>query len=163
MRGAFLTILLCAAVALFGCGGDDSTTDTGGETSAATSEESTDTKPTVEVPSGEPPTELVTEDLVEGEGAAAKSGDEVTVQYVGVGYESEEEFDASWDRGEPFTFTLGSGSVIPGWEEGVEGMKEGGRRELIIPSELAYGPQGRPPTIGPNEALIFVVDLVAVN
>lgn len=163
MRGAFLTILLLVAVAMFGCGGGDSTTGSGGETTAAASEESTDTKPVVEVPSGEPPTELVTEDLVEGEGAEAKAGDEVTVQYVGVGYKSEEQFDASWDRGEPFTFTLGSNSVIRGWEEGFEGMKVGGRRELTIPPELAYGSQGSPPAIGSNETLIFVVDLVAVN
>jgi peptidylprolyl isomerase len=163
LRGALLTIFLCAGLLLAACGGDDSTSATGEETSASQSAESTETKPVVEVPDEEPPSELVTEDLVEGDGAEAKKGDEVTVNYVGVGYESEAEFDASWDRGEPFTFTLGAGMVIPGWEEGVEGMKEGGRRELIIPGELAYGPEGRPPTIGPDETLIFVVDLVAVN
>jgi peptidylprolyl isomerase len=163
LRGALLTIFLCAGLLLAACGGEDSTSATGEETSASQPAESTETKPVIEVPDEEPPSELVTEDLVEGDGAEAKKGDEVTVHYVGVGYESEEEFDASWDRGEPFTFTLGSGMVIPGWEEGVEGMKEGGRRELIIPGELAYGPEGRPPTIGPNETLIFVVDLVSVK
>ena len=159
LRGAFLVIFLCAALAIAGCGGDDSSS--GGDSTAAA--ESTDTRPVVEVPAGEPPTELVSEELVEGEGAEAKAGDRVTVQYVGVGYESEEEFDASWDRGEPFTFTLGAGEVIPGWDQGVAGMKVGGRRELIIPPELAYGPEGSPPVIGPNETLIFVVDLVSVG
>lgn len=162
LRGVFLTIFACAALALAGCGDDDSTTATDGETTAQ-SAESTDTRPEIEVPSGEPPAELTTEDLVEGEGAEAKAGDEVTVQYAGVGWESEEEFDASWNRGEPFTFPLGAGEVIPGWEQGVEGMKEGGRRELIIPPELAYGAAGSPPAIGPEETLIFVVDLVSVG
>jgi len=172
LRGALLTVLLCAALALAACGGGDSTSG-GGETEAAAkpaesnesseSAESTKSKPKVEIPEGEPPTKLVTEEIVEGEGAEAKKGDEVTVQYVGVGFESEEEFDSSWDRGEPFTFTLGANSVIPGWEQGVEGMKEGGRRELVIPPELAYGKQGAPPSIGPNETLVFVVDLVSVN
>jgi peptidylprolyl isomerase len=172
LRGALLTVFLCAALALAACGGGDSTSG-GGETEAAAkpaessesagSAGSTKSKPKVEIPEGEPPTELVTEEIVEGEGAEAKKGDEVTVQYVGVGYESEEQFDASWDRGEPFPFTLGAKSVIPGWEQGVEGMKEGGRRKLIIPPELAYGERGAPPAIGPNETLVFVVDLVSVN
>ena len=83
-----------------------------------------------------------------GTGAEAKAGDEVTVQYVGVDYKTGEEFDASWDRNEPFSFKLGAGQVIPGWDQGVEGMKVGGRRELIIPPNLAYGPTGRPPAIG---------------
>jgi peptidylprolyl isomerase len=117
----------------------------------------------VTVPKGAPPTQLVVKELEEGSGAEAKAGEEVTVQYVGVGYESGEEFDASWDRGEPFIFQLGVGQVIPGWDQGVEGMKAGGRRELIIPPELAYGEAGSPPAIGPNETLIFVVDLLAVK
>ena len=94
------------------------------------------------MPSGAPPKQLETKELEEGTGAEAKAGDKVTVQYVGVGYKSGEEFDASWDRGEPFSFTLGAGEVIPGWDQGVEGMKVGGRRELIIPPELAYGEAG---------------------
>jgi peptidylprolyl isomerase len=114
----------------------------------------------VTVPSGPPPKQLEEKELIEGSGAEAKSGSEVEVNYVGVGYESEEEFDSSWSRNEPFAFTLGAGQVIPGWEEGVEGMKVGGRRELIIPPELAYGSAGSPPAIGPNETLIFVVDLL---
>jgi peptidylprolyl isomerase len=115
------------------------------------------------VPDKPAPKELQQTELVEGDGAEAKSGDQVTVQYVGVGYDSKEEFDSSWSRNEPFTFTLGAGEVIPGWDQGVEGMKVGGRRELIIPPELAYGPEGRPPTIGPNETLIFVIDLLEVG
>ena len=123
----------------------------------------TSKKPKVTVPKGAPPKELESEEIVEGTGAEAKSGDEVTVQYVGVGYESEEEFDSSWSRNEPFTFGLGAGQVIPGWDQGVEGMKVGGRRELIIPPELAYGEAGSPPAIGENETLIFVIDLLAVK
>ncbi|HEX2266345.1 MAG TPA: FKBP-type peptidyl-prolyl cis-trans isomerase, partial [Solirubrobacterales bacterium] len=121
------------------------------------------TKPEITVPSGAPPKQLETKDLETGTGPAAKAGDEVTVQYVGVGHDSKEEFDASWDRGEPFTFNLGAGEVIPGWDQGIEGMRVGGRRELVIPPQLAYGPAGSPPVIGPNEALIFVVDLEAVK
>jgi peptidylprolyl isomerase len=117
----------------------------------------------VTVPKGAPPKKLEVREIEEGTGAEAKSGDEVTVQYVGVNYKNGKEFDASWDRGEPFTFQLGAGMVIPGWDQGVEGMKVGGRRELIIPPELAYGPEGSPPAIGPNETLIFVIDLLAVE
>ena len=115
------------------------------------------------VPSGPPPTQLEIKEIEKGNGAEAKAGDEVTVQYVGVGYDSEEEFDSSWSRNEPFSFALGAGQVIPGWDKGVAGMKVGGRRELTIPSNLAYGPQGSPPVIGPNETLIFVIDLLAVK
>ncbi len=116
------------------------------------------------MPKGPPPKKLEIKEIEEGTGAEAKAGDEVSVQYAGVGYESGEEFDSSWSRGaEPFTFGLGAGQVIPGWDQGVEGMKVGGRRELIIPPELAYGEAGSPPAIGPNETLIFVIDLVAVK
>jgi len=174
MRGALLTIAACLVLALAGCGGDDDSStasSSGDETSAAKQAESPQqnepskqkTKPTVTVPKGAPPKELVTKDLEVGTGPTAKAGDEITVQYVGVGYDSKKQFDASWDRGEPFTFNLGGGEVIPGWEGGIEGMKVGGRRELLIPPELAYGPAGAPPAIGPNETLIFVVDLEAVK
>ncbi len=118
------------------------------------------TQPTVTVPSGSAPTKLVTKEIIAGTGAEAKSGDSVTVNYVGVLYNGGKEFDASWKRNEPFTFTLGKGQVIPGWDQGVAGMKVGGRRELIIPSELAYGKRGSPPTIPPNAPLVFVVDLL---
>ena len=160
---------LCALLAIAGCGGDDSSSEDGTQTSGTTTaaESSGDasdrTKPEVTVPGGAPSQELVENELIEGTGAEAKSGDEVTVQYVGVGTESEEEFDASWDRGEPFGFQLGSGQVIPGWEQGVEGMKAGGRRELIIPPNLAYGEAGSPPAIGANETLVFVIDLLEVK
>jgi peptidylprolyl isomerase len=117
----------------------------------------------VTVPKGAAPKKLVEKDLEAGTGATAKAGDEVTVQYVGVGYDSGSEFDSSWSRSEPFTFNLGAGEVIPGWDQGIQGMKVGGRRELIVPPELAYGPEGFPPAIGKNEALIFVVDLEAVK
>jgi peptidylprolyl isomerase len=178
MRKLLLITLTCLAVVAAGCGGDSSSGDTTGSTgstsaegtSTSTEEESTAeqpesavTKPKVTVPSGPPPKQLESKDLKVGDGPAAKAGNEVTVQYVGVGYKSKEQFDASWDRGEPFTFVLGSNSVIPGWEQGVVGMKVGGRRELTIPPELAYGPAGAPPAIGPNETLIFVIDLVAAK
>lgn len=162
----FLTIALCAGLALAGCGGGDDSTSTGGggeTTSASAPAESTETKPTVEVPSGPPPKQLEIEDLVEGEGAEAKAGDEISVHYVGVNYKSGKEFDSSWSRGEPIIFPLGAGQVIAGWDQGVAGMKVGGRRELTIPPELGYGTEGSPPVIPPNETLVFVVDLVAVN
>ena len=120
-------------------------------------------KPTVAKPEGDPPTKLVKKDLKKGTGAAATDGDTLTVHYVGVAWSTGEEFDASWDRGQPFDFQLGAGMVIKGWDQGLEGMKEGGQRRLEIPSELAYGPQGSPPAIGPDEALVFVVDLVKVT
>ena len=165
MKPLALTIALCLALGLAACGGGDSTT---GSTEAAGSAAESDgsaekTKPKVTVPKGAPPKKLEIKELEEGTGAEAKAGDEVTVQYVGVNYKNGKEFDASWDRGEPFTFQLGAGMVIPGWDQGVEGMKVGGRRELIIPPELAYGPEGSPPAIGPNETLIFVIDLLEVS
>jgi peptidylprolyl isomerase len=120
------------------------------------------TEPTVTPPKGPAPTKLVTKDLIVGTGPEAKDGDTVTVNYVGVLYKNGKVFDASWKRNEPFTFALGEGKVIPGWDQGVAGMKVGGRRELIIPAPLAYGAQGSPPTIPPNSALVFVVDLLSV-
>ena len=174
MRRLLLIIGACLALAVAGCGSDDSsstTSSSGGEETTSTQAEAPakkakpgkKTKPQVQAPSGAPPKQLVTNDLEEGTGPAAKAGDAVTVQYVGVNYKTGQEFDASWDRGEPFTFTLGTGEVIPGWDQGIEGMKVGGRRELIIPPELGYGPTGAPPAIPPNETLIFVVDLEAVE
>lgn len=175
MKRLTLIFIACLALAVAGCGDDDSTTGST-ETTGTTTTESTETnapakkaksaagktKPKVTVPSGPPPKQLEVKDFEEGSGATAKAGDTVRVEYVGVGYESGEEFDASWGR-EPFAFQLGAGMVIPGWDQGVEGMKVGGRRELIIPPELAYGATGSPPAIGPNETLIFVIDLLAVE
>jgi FKBP-type peptidyl-prolyl cis-trans isomerase len=118
------------------------------------------TEPKVTPPRGSAPTKLVTKDLITGTGTEAKAGDTVTVNYVGILYKGGKEFDASWKRKEPFQFKLGEGKVIRGWDEGVAGMKVGGRRELIIPSELAYGKNGSPPTIPANAPLVFVVDLL---
>ena len=132
----------------------------GGET---TSVADTGPKPTVQVPKGPAPDHLVSKDLKTGDGAEAKAGDQVSVQYVGVLYDNGKQFDSSFDRGQPFSFQLGSGQVIPGWDQGVVGMKVGGRRELIIPPSLGYGAQGQPPTIPPNSTLVFVIDLVSVG
>jgi peptidylprolyl isomerase len=121
-----------------------------------------DSKPEVPMPTGSPPDELVTSDVVVGKGTAAKSGDHVEVHYVGVSFSSGKQFDSSWDRGQPFDFPLGAGRVIQGWDFGVAGMREGGRRTLVIPPSLGYGSRGTGP-IEPNETLIFVVDLVKVS
>ena len=120
-------------------------------------------KPEIPKPSGSPPVKLESEDIVEGKGEKVKDGDRVSVQYVGVAFSTGEEFDASWERGEPFEFTLGNGEVIAGWDQGVVGMRVGGRRQLTIPPELAYGANGSPPAIGPNEALVFVIDLKKIG
>jgi peptidylprolyl isomerase len=174
MRRLLLIIGACLALAVAGCGSDSSTTSSSAaeettapkeaETTAKETEAATKkTKPKVTVPKGAPPKKLEVKDFEAGNGATAKAGDAVTVNYVGVNYKTGKEFDASWDRGEPFTFTLGAGEVIPGWDQGVEGMKVGGRRELIIPPELGYGSAGAPPAIPPNETLVFVVDLESVE
>jgi len=121
------------------------------------------TKPTVTVPSGPPPTVLEASDLIVGTGATAAAHDTVTVQYVGVDYGTQKVFDASWNRNMPFSFTLGIGQVIPGWDQGVVGMRVGGRRELVIPPALAYGSTPPPNSgIAPNASLIFVIDLLKV-
>jgi len=120
-------------------------------------------KPTVEIPDGAPPTELVIEDLVVGEGSEAQAGTNPSMQYVGHSWSTGKQFDASWDRGQPFSFRLGEGQVIQGWDKGVAGMKVGGRRRLTIPPELGYGARGAGGAIGPNETLVFVVDLLAVR
>jgi peptidylprolyl isomerase len=120
-------------------------------------------KPEVNVPDTDPPAELVTTDEVVGEGAEAAKGTTVTVHYVGVAWSTGQQFDASWDRMEPFTFGLGAGHVISGWDEGVAGMKVGGRRTLHIPPHLGYGASGAGGVIKPNETLIFTVDLLDVS
>jgi peptidylprolyl isomerase len=121
-------------------------------------------KPQIAKPAGEPPAELQKTDVVEGKGKAAKPGDTVSVQYVGNSWSTGAQFDASWDRGgEPFQFPLGAGQVIAGWDQGVAGMKRGGRRLLVIPPHLAYGAQSPSPEIAPNETLIFVVDLKKIG
>jgi FKBP-type peptidyl-prolyl cis-trans isomerase len=120
-------------------------------------------KPAVSVPNGRAPNRLVTKDLVVGTGQSAQAGRSITVNYVGVLYKTRKEFDSSWKRNQPFTTTLSSGSVIPGWVKGIAGMKVGGRRELVIPPNLGYGKAGNPPTIPPNSTLVFVVDLLSVS
>lgn len=155
--GGFLAILvIVVAVILIGRGGDE-------ETGAGSDLTDTSVKPVIEVPDEPAPAELVSEDIVEGEGVAAADGDMLTVQYVGVEYVTGTQFDASWDTGQPFEFELGSGNVIEGWDQGFSGMKVGGRRQLTIPPDLAYGPQGQPPSIGPDATLVFVVDLLDVQ
>ena len=121
------------------------------------------TKPSVDIPAGAPPTDLVREDLVVGTGAEATAGKTVEVHYVGVAWSTKKQFDASWDRGETFDFPLGKGRVIRGWDEGVAGMKVGGRRRLTIPPAMGYGARGAGGAIGPNETLVFIVDLIAVR
>jgi peptidylprolyl isomerase len=120
-------------------------------------------KPVVDRGAGAPPQDLVVEDLAVGDGTEAKSGQHVTVHYVGVSFDSGQQFDASWDRGEAFAFPLGGGRVIAGWDQGVAGMRVGGRRKLTIPAHLAYGDQGAGGVIKPGATLIFVVDLLAVG
>jgi len=179
-------IALSAAALIAGCGssGSSSTIKVGVENKAdealatkgaTTSSTSTSTtaaaktptsgplskEPHITPPSGPPPTKLVTKEIVTGTGAEAKTGSAVAVNYVGALYKTGKVFDASWKRNEPFTFALGKGQVIPGWEQGVVGMKVGGRRELIIPAALGYGAKGSPPSIPPNETLVFIVDLLS--
>ena len=120
-------------------------------------------RPQIEKPEGDIPFELGIDDLTVGDGAEATKGSTVSVHYVGVAFRSGEEFDASWNRGQPFEFKLGKGQVIPGWDAGVEGMRVGGRRKLTIPSAMAYGARGAGGAIKPNEPLVFVVDLLAVS
>ena len=119
-------------------------------------------KPEVDFPGGEPPADLQITDIKEGNGDVAKAGDTVQVHYVGVAYSTGEEFDSSYDRGDPLEFQLGAGRVIAGWDQGVQGMRVGGRRQLVIPPHLAYGDRGAGNVIAPGETLIFVCDLVGV-
>jgi peptidylprolyl isomerase len=167
---ALLAVLVTLGVAA--CGDDDDAD----ATSAAAEEqteptaaeqrqalEDTSTKPAIPRPTGSPPRRLEVEDIVRGKGRKAKPGDDVLVHYAGVTFSTGEEFDASWNGGQPFAFPLGGGQVIEGWDRGIVGMKPGGRRMLTIPPELAYGAQGFPPAIGPNETLVFVVDLLEVR
>jgi peptidylprolyl isomerase len=165
------------ALGAAGCGSDDEGGSGSGSSSDAQSEsapaetpapeggalDDLSQKPAIAKPAGDPPSRLEVKDVVKGKGRKAKAGDAVTVQYVGVSFSTGQEFDASWDRGEPFSFQLGAGQVIPGWDDGIKGMQVGGRRELTIPPDQAYGEQGSPPAIQPNETLIFVVDLKQIG
>jgi len=120
-------------------------------------------KPAVTIPAEDPPTGLVKDDLTIGDGTEAQRGDTVMVHYVGVAWSTGQQFDASWDRNETFDFRLGAGQVIAGWDEGVAGMKIGGRRRLTIPPEMGYGSRGAGGVIKGGETLVFVVDLLGVN
>jgi peptidylprolyl isomerase len=172
-RALAIILVLLAVPAVAACGDDEDPGDAGAATTrpaedagapaGGSGSANLEQKPEVDVPGGPPPDELGVEDLVEGEGPEAQQGDLLEVEYVGVLYENGREFDSSWERDEPFAFELGAGMVIPGWDEGLEGMREGGRRRLTIPPDLAYGEAGAPPDIGPGETLVFVIDLVAVR
>lgn len=121
------------------------------------------TKPEVEYPGNTPPSELVIEDVTVGDGPEATVGSPISAHYVGVAYSTGEEFDASWNRGAPLRFQLGVGQVIQGWDDGIAGMRVGGRRRLVIPPHLGYGDRGAGNVIAPGETLVFVVDLVDVG
>jgi peptidylprolyl isomerase len=169
LAALFLGVGLAASIA--GCGSSSSgnSSSTSSTTEAQTSPAAAPVtptsgplshEPTVAPPHGPAPHSLVVKDIIKGTGAVAAAGNHVTVNYVGALYSNGSVFDASWHRNEPFSFTLGQHEVIPGWEQGVAGMRVGGRRELIIPPALGYGASGSPPKIPPNETLIFVVDLL---
>jgi peptidylprolyl isomerase len=167
-------VLAAAAIAVAGCGGGGGNATNAaipagpGPTTpapppASTNLKDTKTKPAVPKPTGAPPKKLVVKDIVVGKGKAAKKGDHLSMQYVGVTFADGKEFDSSWDSGSPFSLQLGQGMVIKGWDQGLVGIKPGGRRELTIPANLAYGAQGRPPSIPPNSALVFIVDALSVG
>ncbi len=120
-------------------------------------------KPEIDFPGSPPPDDLQVTDVTAGEGVEATAGKTVSVHYVGVAHSTGEEFDASYNRGEPLSFRLGTGQVISGWDQGVQGMKVGGRRQLVIPPDLGYGDRGAGGVIKPGETLIFVVDLLDVR
>ncbi|MGO8870992.1 MAG: FKBP-type peptidyl-prolyl cis-trans isomerase [Acidimicrobiales bacterium] len=169
-----IVMLSAAALALAGCSSTSSATTTAAGQSAPTATVSTippqerspagtsGTEPTVTVPSEAPPTQLESSDLIIGTGPAVKDGDTVSVQYVLATYSSGKTIQSSWD-GQPFSFTLGKGQVIKGWDEGVVGMKAGGRRELIIPASLGYGASSPGAGIAPNDTLVFIVDLQKIG
>jgi peptidylprolyl isomerase len=184
-RTTAAALLVVAALGVGACGDDDdpavdnsvtpaATAPAPEPTTTATTADAADTiekmaistnlktKPAIAKPSGDPPTKLFSRDIVKGKGKKATSGDSVSVQYVGVSYSTGQQFDASWDRGDPFQFQLGAQMVIAGWDQGVAGMREGGRRMLVIPPDLGYGATGQG-SIAPNETLIFVIDLEKVG
>jgi peptidylprolyl isomerase len=170
-----LAALTALVLALAACGDDDDQGGAGTGTEAAGAPAVTsapeppeistnlEAKPEIGKPAGAPPDRLVKEDIVVGKGRAAKEGDSVTVHYVGVNFSTGEQFDASWDSGQPATFELREGQLIDGWVQGMKGMRVGGRRKLTIPPELGYGAQGYPPAIPPNETLVFVIDLKQIG
>jgi peptidylprolyl isomerase len=171
-RRQLAVCLLLPALFAAGCGDDEDEPERPASIPPAQEEQPTEptgadlkdtsTKPEIPRPTGSPPRRLVIEDIVKGKGRPSRKGDTLTVQYVGVSFSTGAQFDASWDRGQPFTTQI-PGQVIEGWNRGLLGMREGGRRKLTIPPDLAYGAQGQPPSIGPNETLVFVIDLVQIG
>ena len=161
-----LTLFVGAALTLAACGSDATDQPMSGDPAPAPGSDTSAVPDALAIleslypERAEPPTELVVTDLTEGDGAAATAGQAVVVQYWGLRWSDAGTFDASWTRGQPFTFTLGIGQVIAGWDLGVEGMRVGGRRVLVIPPDLAYGQSGAGNVIGPGETLVFIVDLV---
>jgi peptidylprolyl isomerase len=169
-RALLPTALAAAAIALGACGEDEQ--ESGSTPPPATTAQAPATstaqalaeqvgearRPRIPRPAGAPPATLEQADIRRGRGRPVREGDLVRVQYAGASWSTGEEFDASYERGEPFEFQLGAGMVIPGWDQGVQGMRVGGRRLLVIPPDLGYGAQGSPPVIAPNETLVFVVD-----
>jgi peptidylprolyl isomerase len=173
-----ITLALVLGAAIVGCGGDDSSSGSGEQAAAPTPApaapanidaivkgitKNTKKEPKIVTPEGDPPTKLVIKDIVKGKGPKAKAGDTLTMQYVGYSWSNGQKFDASWDRGQPFPFQLGAGMVIPGWDQGMAGMQKGGRRLLVIPPDLGYGDAGAGGAIGPNETLVFAVDLKKIG
>jgi peptidylprolyl isomerase len=152
-------LLVMALISVLGGDDEGDQEDAAPETTTTTAPD----KPDITIPETPPPTELQTTDITVGEGEEARAGSTVEVHYAGRAYSNGEEFDSSYERGEAFSFTLGQGGVIPGWDQGIAGMREGGRRQLIVPPDLAYGEQGDPPDIGPNDTLVFVIDLLRVE
>jgi peptidylprolyl isomerase len=178
MRRVLPVLLAAAALAAAGCGSDSSasssSSSSGEKAATATATPSSaravdaiaakitkelGKKPHIPAPKGTPPLELVKRDIVKGHGPPAKTGETARVQYVGVAWSTGQEFDSSWSRNQAFAFPLGAGQVIQGWDQGVVGMRPGGRRLLVIPPDLGYGAQGAGGAIGPNETLVFVIDL----
>jgi peptidylprolyl isomerase len=161
MRWRPLVLLLVLTLGLTACGGDDGSLANACSPLTTTSTDTT-VKPLVEVPEGsDPPLSLQVCDVVVGTGAEIATGDEITVHFVGVSWSTNAQFDASWDRDEPFQFQVGQGLEVPGWDLGMTGARVGGRRELVIPSFQAHGPDGSPPNIGPNETLVYVIDVLS--
>ena len=170
LRPVVVLTAVVAVLALPACGDDDGSagavqqSDT--QTETAPSEDAlkdTSTKPQIPKPTGIPPRKLVKQDIVKGKGPGAKAGDTVTVNYVGMNFSNGVEFDSSWDSGAAFPVQLGAGTVIAGWDKGLVGIKKGGRRMLTIPPEMGYGSEGYPPSIPPNETLVFVIDVVSIK
>ncbi len=156
-------LLAAAALAIAACDDDEESATRAPQPAATAVSKDLTKKPEIPKPTGAPPSQLVVRDIVEGKGRTVRVDDSVKVHYVGVLHATGQQFDASWDSGSPARFQLSEGRLIPGWIEGIPGMKVGGRRMLVIPPDLGYGAQGQPPVIGPNETLVFVIDMVGVG